>query len=477
MQTINSMDKQPTMEKPKRKQVKNACVNCQKACKKCDDGRPCKRCIKLGLTATCRDSDRKERKKGVKRGPYKKRQGYKEQVVYPKLTEEIMVPSQTHWTPQDFLYQPILSLSPTSSFASSDDTLHYACGYTENNNMLDHFYPSFETTQFEKLLSMPIEQEQQQYELNLLEEPSYWYPVHSSSLPIQPPSFIDYTIPLQFNPCSLCTFHTITFPPPPSRLITWEDQGTRQGRSIVTYSRSEALKGEQSHRSVPHPAVDPKAGLLDPDHRRRPRPADGFRRREGLDLYQTRPRHPHDTARSQPWPRITPSKMHVADRASASCPARHPIRLIAPDRDRPSQTSSNQVKAQGSAVVHRLVHPQGGGQGPLAGLVVRSVVVCQGRDRWAITHPQWIRLARLLELCLVELRSRGQGVRDDRRSIDWIGWPWTRKSFLSLFLSPTWLSGPSLASFFALLEHKMDRGPDGLASTHPSPYFNIEFRY
>ncbi|KAG1185447.1 hypothetical protein G6F35_014864 [Rhizopus arrhizus] len=116
------MDKQQTIEKPKRKQVKNACVNCQKACKKCDDGRPCKRCIKLGLTATCRDSDRKERKKGVKRGPYKKRQGYKEQVVYPKLTEEIMVPSQNHWTPQDFLYQPILSLSPTSSFASSDDT-------------------------------------------------------------------------------------------------------------------------------------------------------------------------------------------------------------------------------------------------------------------------------------------------------------------------------------------------------------------
>ncbi|KAI8640570.1 hypothetical protein BD408DRAFT_233279 [Parasitella parasitica] len=62
------------IEKSKRKQVKNACVNCQKACKKCDDGRPCKRCIKLGLTATCRDSDRKERKKGVKRGPYKKRQ-------------------------------------------------------------------------------------------------------------------------------------------------------------------------------------------------------------------------------------------------------------------------------------------------------------------------------------------------------------------------------------------------------------------
>lgn len=61
------------LTKPKRKQVKNACVNCQKACKKCDDGRPCQRCIKYGLTETCTNSVRKERKKGVKRGPYKRR--------------------------------------------------------------------------------------------------------------------------------------------------------------------------------------------------------------------------------------------------------------------------------------------------------------------------------------------------------------------------------------------------------------------
>ncbi|KAG1309341.1 hypothetical protein G6F64_005388 [Rhizopus arrhizus] len=59
--------------KPKRKQVKNACVNCQKACKKCDIGRPCQRCIKYGITDTCVNSVRKERKKGIKRGPYKKR--------------------------------------------------------------------------------------------------------------------------------------------------------------------------------------------------------------------------------------------------------------------------------------------------------------------------------------------------------------------------------------------------------------------
>ncbi|CAO3640033.1 unnamed protein product [Cunninghamella echinulata] len=58
----------------KRKQVKNACTNCQKACKKCDDARPCPRCIKYGIADTCVNSVRKERKKGIKRGPYKRRQ-------------------------------------------------------------------------------------------------------------------------------------------------------------------------------------------------------------------------------------------------------------------------------------------------------------------------------------------------------------------------------------------------------------------
>ncbi|KAG6878757.1 hypothetical protein C0993_008056 [Termitomyces sp. T159_Od127] len=57
----------------KRRQVKNACTNCQKACKKCDDARPCLRCVKYGVSEECVDSQRKERKKGVKRGPYKKR--------------------------------------------------------------------------------------------------------------------------------------------------------------------------------------------------------------------------------------------------------------------------------------------------------------------------------------------------------------------------------------------------------------------
>lgn len=37
----------PTRRRPKRVQVKNACTNCQKACKKCSDQRPCERCIKV----------------------------------------------------------------------------------------------------------------------------------------------------------------------------------------------------------------------------------------------------------------------------------------------------------------------------------------------------------------------------------------------------------------------------------------------
>ncbi|GAN10034.1 hypothetical protein MAM1_0314c09568 [Mucor ambiguus] len=64
----------PTEAPPKRNQVKNACTNCQKACKKCDDARPCPRCEKYGIADTCVNSVRKERKKGIKRGPYKRRQ-------------------------------------------------------------------------------------------------------------------------------------------------------------------------------------------------------------------------------------------------------------------------------------------------------------------------------------------------------------------------------------------------------------------
>lgn len=74
-QAQQSMPAMAGTVRPKRKQVKNACMACQRACKRCDVGRPCERCIKYGMADSCRDSQRKERKKGVKRGPYKKRDG------------------------------------------------------------------------------------------------------------------------------------------------------------------------------------------------------------------------------------------------------------------------------------------------------------------------------------------------------------------------------------------------------------------
>ncbi|KAL0579250.1 hypothetical protein V5O48_002754 [Marasmius crinis-equi] len=63
----------PGSARPKRKQVKVACTNCAAACKRCDDARPCERCQKYGIADTCIDGQRKERKKGMKRGPYKRK--------------------------------------------------------------------------------------------------------------------------------------------------------------------------------------------------------------------------------------------------------------------------------------------------------------------------------------------------------------------------------------------------------------------
>ncbi|KAG0331577.1 hypothetical protein BG004_001605 [Podila humilis] len=124
----SSMPASPTLEyqqlpnggtmtpKPKRRQVKNACVNCQKACKKCDEGRPCTRCIKYGLTDTCVDSTRKVRKKGVKRGPYKRRPppsqlgGSASASTTPVLTHTVVT------GPAGYMSEPVTALnSPTQS--------------------------------------------------------------------------------------------------------------------------------------------------------------------------------------------------------------------------------------------------------------------------------------------------------------------------------------------------------------------------
>lgn len=83
--------------KPKRKQVKMACTNCAAACKRCDENRPCDRCQKYGIADSCVDGVRKERKKGVKRGPYKrKRKGDSDSGLDPAAAPAVPPPQAIH---------------------------------------------------------------------------------------------------------------------------------------------------------------------------------------------------------------------------------------------------------------------------------------------------------------------------------------------------------------------------------------------
>ncbi|KAI7859127.1 hypothetical protein BDC45DRAFT_256295 [Circinella umbellata] len=131
--------------KPKRKQVKNACVNCQKACKKCDDGRPCQRCVKYGLQDTCVNSVRKERKKGIKRGPYKKRDGSSStdgsttsaQNVSGATSLPGALYAQTSQAPSAVRTNGVLAYQPFQS--GGYDAFHAAVSY-QNSSMMPHAY-------------------------------------------------------------------------------------------------------------------------------------------------------------------------------------------------------------------------------------------------------------------------------------------------------------------------------------------------
>ncbi|KAJ3069890.1 hypothetical protein HDU98_007058 [Podochytrium sp. JEL0797] len=57
-----------------RKQAKRACINCRHTNKKCDDERPCRRCVLAGTGFACVDVPKKTRV-GGKRGPYRKTVG------------------------------------------------------------------------------------------------------------------------------------------------------------------------------------------------------------------------------------------------------------------------------------------------------------------------------------------------------------------------------------------------------------------
>jgi len=58
----NTADSQPERKKQKRgSYAKRACNNCRNSHTACDSGRPCKRCVQLGLT-DCQDAERKKKR-------------------------------------------------------------------------------------------------------------------------------------------------------------------------------------------------------------------------------------------------------------------------------------------------------------------------------------------------------------------------------------------------------------------------------
>ena len=61
-QTIGEYELNEIKYRPKRSLVKIACIHCKKACKKCDDSRPCGRCVRSGNSESCVDAPRKKRK-------------------------------------------------------------------------------------------------------------------------------------------------------------------------------------------------------------------------------------------------------------------------------------------------------------------------------------------------------------------------------------------------------------------------------
>ncbi|KAI8378744.1 hypothetical protein EDC96DRAFT_493047 [Choanephora cucurbitarum] len=106
--------------KPKRQQVKNACIHCQKACKKCDNGRPCQRCIKYNLSDTCRNSERKKRQKGIKRGPYNKLKTQQTKAHGLNMTKQRKDHTQTTDVP---LNHAIKQVTLPTSLCSTDNII------------------------------------------------------------------------------------------------------------------------------------------------------------------------------------------------------------------------------------------------------------------------------------------------------------------------------------------------------------------
>lgn len=73
----NKEEQKPNTQTKRRKQVKKACVSCRAAHARCDENRPCTRCIKHGMQDYCFDAKTKKRGRKaasiVEHGQYKEK--------------------------------------------------------------------------------------------------------------------------------------------------------------------------------------------------------------------------------------------------------------------------------------------------------------------------------------------------------------------------------------------------------------------
>ncbi|KAG2229827.1 hypothetical protein INT48_008271, partial [Thamnidium elegans] len=183
-----------TIISKRRSQVKNACVNCQKACKKCDEGRPCQRCIKLGITDTCFDSPRKERKKGFKRGPYRKKSTTTQPNISPKKeVPDVISPLFTTTVIKKEQKPTRLTINTTvSSPPVYQDSALYAINSVERNKYYDfptsEFNNSFDETSLQNQFMTPASTQNTYYNStlsNISYQPyqnsnEYYYPNHNN---------------------------------------------------------------------------------------------------------------------------------------------------------------------------------------------------------------------------------------------------------------------------------------------------------
>ncbi|KAJ7703011.1 hypothetical protein B0H17DRAFT_1041245 [Mycena rosella] len=115
---------------PKKKKASRACVHCQKAHLTCDDARPCQRCVKRGIGASCTEGHRKKAKylldeEELDKLKTRDKSSAPEASVEPTPVPPAAAPSQPAFDPSDQMFNPI-PFDPSFAFGSEAANLEYS---------------------------------------------------------------------------------------------------------------------------------------------------------------------------------------------------------------------------------------------------------------------------------------------------------------------------------------------------------------